>query len=232
MSAPPKPQSQALVDEAIDLVPAISRQVARELALAHGALDDDLQSAGREGLFVAAQRFDASRGVPFRSYASHRIRGAMLDALRREGSLPRRAHNRLRALEAALDLNEALAEDLAGPRHDTSPSSADQRLADQLASLATALATGLAADAETATPEPFDPGPNPEEAVSRAELHHVVTIAIKELPEQERVLVERHYFKGERFDEIAQHLGLSKSWASRLHARAISRLTAQFITLP
>jgi RNA polymerase sigma factor for flagellar operon FliA len=45
------------------------------------------------------------------------------------------------------------------------------------------------------------------------------------LPENEAVLVRRHYLEGERFDHVAKELGLSKSWASRLHTRAIKRLT-------
>ena len=49
--------------------------------------------------------------------------------------------------------------------------------------------------------------------------------AAPELPEQERTLVAGHYFEGRRFDEVAASMGLSKSWASRLHTRAVSRLT-------
>ncbi len=49
--------------------------------------------------------------------------------------------------------------------------------------------------------------------------------AIAELPEQEAMLVRRHYIEGDRFDQVAAELGLSKSWASRLHTRAIQKLT-------
>ena len=55
-----------------------------------------------------------------------------------------------------------------------------------------------------------------------------VRTAVAELPEQERTLVERHYFGGERFDKVAAELGLSKSWASRLHTRAVARLVERF----
>ena len=65
---------------------------------------------------------------------------------------------------------------------------------------------------------------SPEEAVARAQLLTLVQEAISALPEEEAVLVRRHYLEGERFDHVAQSLGLSKSWASRLHTRAMQRL--------
>ena len=49
--------------------------------------------------------------------------------------------------------------------------------------------------------------------------------AIAQLPDNEAQLVRRHYIDGESFEQVADELGLSKSWASRLHARAISRLS-------
>jgi RNA polymerase sigma factor for flagellar operon FliA len=66
---------------------------------------------------------------------------------------------------------------------------------------------------------------SPEEALGDAELKAVVRKAIGALPENEAELVRRHYLEGERFDHVAKDLGLSKSWASRLHTRAIRRLT-------
>jgi RNA polymerase sigma factor for flagellar operon FliA len=66
-----------------------------------------------------------------------------------------------------------------------------------------------------------DPRTSPEEQVGRAELLAHIRAAIAERPEAERRLLERHYFEDVTFDQVAQELGLSKSWASRLHARAI-----------
>ena len=219
----------ALINAHLALVEAVARQVAREVGMSSSALAD-LVSAGREGLVGAASRFDAARGVPFRHFASHRIRGAMFDALRREASLPRRAYERLRALSGALELNENAAEDLAAPSPPgTTPASLDARLAEHLANLATAIATGFVAESTRDEGEPvaLDPALPADEQLARSELSRKVRAAVEELPEQERVLVRRHYFGGERFDLVAAELGLSKSWASRLHTRAIGRLTAQ-----
>ena len=68
------------------------------------------------------------------------------------------------------------------------------------------------------------PRTSPEEAVSRAEVLDAIRAAIAERPTAERHLLQRHYFDDVSFDEAARELGLSKSWASRLHARAIEGL--------
>ena len=65
---------------------------------------------------------------------------------------------------------------------------------------------------------------SPEDEAARSELAAQVRMRVSALPERERALVERHYFGDEPFDRIAQDLGISKSWASRLHERAISQL--------
>ena len=82
----------------------ILRSIGRSLEL------EDLVGAGREGLLDAARRFDPSRGVPFGAYANLRIRGAILDGVRQLSSLPRRAYERIAALEAAVQISDGEAE--------------------------------------------------------------------------------------------------------------------------
>ena len=82
-------------NEELGLADIIAKQMVRSTK---GAVPfDDLLSAAREGLFDAARKFDASRQVPFRAYANSRIRGSVLDSLRRMGPLPRGLYARLRA---------------------------------------------------------------------------------------------------------------------------------------
>lgn len=186
---------------------------------------EDLLSYGREGLLDAARRFDASRGVPFRVYANYRVRGAMMDGVRSMSHLPRRVHERLRAWRAATAFAESAAEDLlegAGG----SANDAERLLHDHLAAMATAAAVGLIG--ESGRGESGEPTlthhDDPEQAVADAELVSLVQRSIEELPEVEKQLLRRHYFEGERFDVVAEELGMSKSWASRLHTRAVARL--------
>jgi len=217
----------ARFESAIDLVDAIARKISREIG---PSLDlDDLRSFGREGLLEATRRFDPSRGVPFRGYASFRVRGAILDGVRASSRLPRRTHERLRALGAATLVSEGAAEDaFAPPAPGAAPADAERALGEHLAAMATAMAVGLlskTAFGDEGDRVPVAPEASPEEALGNAELMAVVTKAIGELPENEAELVRRHYLEGERFDHVAKELGLSKSWASRLHTRAIRRLS-------
>jgi RNA polymerase sigma factor for flagellar operon FliA len=227
--AGPEPSELALerFHASLDLVDVIAQQCLRSVG--HGVELDDLRSWGREGLLVAAGRYDASREVPFRSYASFRVRGAMIDGMRRSSQLPRRTFRRLRMMEAALEYSEGAAQDLMGPPPPGETREDAQRLLDEhLASMATAMAVGLvnvAATGEEGEYTAKDTGESPEELVERRELHDLLSQQLAELPHQERELVRRHYFEGERFDHVAADLGLSKSWASRLHTRAIGRLS-------
>ena len=212
----------------MDLVELIARQLARELG--RTAELDDLRAMGHQGLLEAARRFDEGRGVTFRRFANYRVRGAMLDGVRKSAPLPRRAHARIRALEAALLVAETTAEDAAsgvlgidrrareraevdrtfggyGDGHGGRPSWRRRPLGDE------------------GEPSAVDTTLSPEEAVAEAELRKMVIDALEELPAEERELVRRHYLEGERFDHVAASLGLSKSWGSRLHTRAVARLT-------
>jgi RNA polymerase sigma factor for flagellar operon FliA len=218
----------------LDLVDVIARQLAREIG--RSVELDDLRSMGQQGLLEAARRFDEGRGVSFRRFANYRVRGAMLDGVRKSAPLPRRAHARVRALEAALLVSEAAAEDAApgslSPLPDAKAS--DQKLTEHLADMATAMAMGLLATpavGDEGEPSALDTSMSPEDAVAQAELRELVVNALDDLPEDERTLVRRHYLEGERFDQVAASLGLSKSWGSRLHTRAIARLTKRLRSL-
>ncbi len=209
------------------LVPVLARQVGR--AVGSTVLLDELESFGREGLLDAARRYDASRGVPFRAYANLRIRGSMLDGVRSTMPLPRRAHERLRGLEAADRVDDCALETTYVPGAAApEPRQADKALAEHLATMAMAVAMGMVAstgrgqDGELVA---IDGAESPEDALGRAELVALVREALDDLPHQEAELVRRHYLEGERFDHVARDLGLSKSWASRLHTRALQRLT-------
>lgn len=227
------PEVLARFQGELALVEIIARQVARSIGSAVEL--DDLRSFGREGLLDAARKFDTARGVPFRAYANFRVRGAMIDGVRTMSQLPRRAHERLNGLSASLRASEGAADDTFAAPTSGTRSQADQALADHLAAMATALAVGLIAPTgvgdsgelvQVTTEE------SPEEAVVRAQLLRTVAEAIEELPEEEAKLVRRHYLEGERFDQVAHSLGLSKSWASRLHTRALQRLAKRFKEKP
>jgi RNA polymerase sigma factor for flagellar operon FliA len=210
----------------LGLVEIVARQVRRTVG--HGVELDDLVSYGREGLLDAARRFDVSRGVPFRAYANFRVRGAVIDGVRATAQLPRRVHERLRALDAARRVSEGAAEDaLAAPPPPGARADAERALDGHLAAMATAMAVGLLSQpaiGEEGELTSVDARSSPEQAVAEAELLAEVRRAIDALPPEEAELVRRHYLQGDRFDHVAADLGLSKSLAIHQHTRAIGRL--------
>jgi len=210
------------------MVDAVARQLIKSLP---GSIEfDELVSYGREGLLFAARRFDPSHEVPFRAYAHYRVRGAMIDGVRKSSELPRRTYEKLRLLSAADQYGEHAAADVlsSAPPPGEAAKDAQRALDDHLARMATAMAMGMVGKAgvgEEGEPTNVAVAESPEIALETAQLRALLREAVEQLPEQEAELVRRHYFEGERFDNVAKDLGLSKSWASRLHTRAVGRLT-------
>jgi RNA polymerase sigma factor for flagellar operon FliA len=150
----------------------------------------------------------------------------MLDGVRSMSSLPRSIHAKLRALEAGHVATEGAAEEGTAQRA-ASADEADARLGSYLAGIATAVALGVLGTPDAVSGEAVDPTPPADEALGRAETLAAVREAVAALPEQERHLVQRHYFEDVRLDEASQEIGLSKSWGSRLHWRAIESIARQ-----
>jgi len=210
----------------LSLVDAVAAHVARSIG---SVVDyDDLLGAGREGLFDAARKFDASRGIPFRSYASLRVRGAILDGVRHQAHLPRRAHERFAALEAALIEEEgALGVAHSPARSHLAPGDAERRMAEHLASVASAAALGVTvhSDDVSTAGSTDDEHLNPEEQLAQAEVLDLVRRTMDEMAPDEAGVIRSYYFEGKSLTDIAQQENLSRSWLSRLHAQAMERLT-------
>lgn len=203
-----------LVEDHLGYVRALARRVQRELS---SALDfDELVGYGSRGLVEAARRFDPTRGVAFTTFAHYRIRGAIFDGLRQTGWLGRSQYGRFAAganayMENRVDRQtvttvgvEEAVEDVAGALDD----------------LATVFLTSLGDD-ELVDAEGLDG----QAALEAKETGATVRSAVAGLPDKERRLVEMFYFEGRTLLEAGQTLGLSKSWSSRLHARAIQLLS-------
>lgn len=208
---------RALVEEGLPHVVPCARFVARQLGRLADV--DELASVGRAALVEAARSYDPSRSS-FSTHARKRLRWAMLDSVRRE-TYGRSAHARAVALRAAERVSDALA---AEPPDPHAPEQAHGRRLDAiLAAQAAAMAVGLcsqrpAADAAATSED------DAERALVRARVRQAIERAVERLPERQRELIERHYWGDERFDHIAERLGISKSWASRLHATAMEAL--------
>lgn len=179
---------------------------------------EDLMADGFTGLIEAKSRFDPGRGVQFNTYAYYRIRGAILDGVRKHSFLPRRAYEQLRAAEAALSLGEAVGEARAAdPGSRTDVSKTVEALHQTISRLSASFVIASLGQDESSHE-------SAEEMLLRGESAVRVRQALEQLPEREQALLKGHYLEGRRFDLVAKELGISKSWASRLHTKALDRL--------
>jgi RNA polymerase sigma factor FliA len=178
---------------------------------------DDLVGPGHEGLVDAARRFDPERGSSFRNYAYYRVRGTMIDWVRDAAANDPVARARAAAHAAVDDLLQTLAGE-----HDLAAVSADgaaAMLASALQEAATAYALAELADETRAQPRE-----DPETATARRETGSVLERAVDALPERERGILRGVYFDGRTIEQSGAEMGLTKGWASRLHARALAML--------
>jgi RNA polymerase sigma factor for flagellar operon FliA len=100
-------------------------------------------------------------------------------------------------------------------------------LAAYLVGIATAMTVGILAGGSRENFDADGYDVTPEDRLAEAEILARIKEIVAELSLQERTLVERHYFAGETLDHAAKSLGLSKSWGSRLHARAIKHIAGR-----
>lgn len=202
--------------------PIIDR-LARRLCLRAGSphLSDDLWSAGALGLLDAARRFDPARDVRFETFVEHRIRGAMLDELRRLDHLPRRLRAEVDRWRAARrDLSAALHRE-PGPDELAAALEVSLEEVDELAALAEPLLPVEEAEQQARGDE------HPDEAIFRTQLAARLAAAIAALPERQQLVVSLRYVEGLSNKEIAGILGVSEPRICQIHGDAMKRLRAE-----
>jgi RNA polymerase sigma factor FliA len=190
---------------------------------------EELVSLGRTGLVEAASRYDATRGASFATFAWYRVQGAIIDGLRKQTSLPRRVWSNLVALRAASDYLEVQSERERGAtaQGQAAPSTVEAltKVRDAIAAIRTMYLTSLDEARERGF-DAVDPGDSPEARLRSSQLASHLRAALDSLPERERALLTKHYFEGKNLLDAGRDLGISKSWASRMHAQAVDRLRA------
>jgi RNA polymerase sigma factor for flagellar operon FliA len=207
-------------------------QLARRVAatMPHSIDIGDLVQDGVIGLIDAANRFDEGRGIKFETFAERRIRGAMIDALRKD-AWPRGVRRQRRELEAAreelrreLGYEPSLA-DLAAKM-----GSDEKRLGRTIVRINTIESTSPLAKSETldeatvpAALIPSEPE-RPDVAYERAEMENRVRAAIASLPPREQRVIGLYYYGEVTMKQIGAEIGVNESRVSQLHARAIRRL--------
>ncbi|MCA8865928.1 RNA polymerase sigma factor FliA [Halomonas sp. SpR1] len=190
---------------------------------------DDLIQAGMVGLLEALGRFDATQGATFATFASQRIRGAMMDELRTRDWLPRSVRRSARAVDSAVRQLEQLLgrapEENEIAQHLEMPLSEYQQLLNDTNSGQLLPFEELVADG--GEPVSNELGNSPFEQLLDGQQRQTLIEAIEALPEREKLLMALYYQEELNLKEVGAVLGVTESRVSQLHSQAVSRLRAR-----
>lgn len=224
-----------LILEYAPLIKYIAQKIAARLP-ANIELDD-LMSSGVIGLMDAIDKYDSSRDNKFKTYAEFRIRGAILDELRAQDWVPRSVREKAKQLEriyakieqtqgrqatdeevcAELGVSQEEYHDMLNQVRSVSLLSYDD-----LSSFSKADKRSLHGygEAGSKTPTPFS-------EVSSASVKRMISSAIQDLPEKQRLVLSLYYYEDLNLKEIGRVLDVTESRVSQLHTQAILRLKAK-----
>jgi len=200
------------------------------LKLPNSVQVDDLIQVGMIGLLDAAGRYDELRGAQFETYASQRIRGAMLDELRGADWLPRSMRSDMRRIESAVSrAQQRLGK---APAESDIASELGMSLQDYQGLLQDSCGAQLMyyEDFHNSGDDDFferfetDGKSNPLEVLKDERFRDALIKAIENLPERERLLMAMHYEQDMNLREIGEVLGVGESRVCQLHSQAVARL--------
>lgn len=221
--------SEQLIIEHAPLVKRIVYHMMGRLPASVSA--DDLTQAGMMGLLEASRNYDATQGASFETYAGIRIRGSILDEVRKNDWAPRSVYKKARTISEAVrkvenregrDARDSeVAEELGlsiGDYNQMLQDASAQRLTsfDEVSSQGEAIINSLAGEHA----EPF-------EGVQKGDFRQALAESIAGLPERERLVMALYYDEELNLREIGEVLGVTESRISQIHSQAILRLRAR-----
>jgi RNA polymerase sigma factor for flagellar operon FliA len=219
----------------LGLVHHIARQIFRSLSTEADL--DELVSSGTMGLMGALENFDLTRGLAFSTFAAPRIRGAMLDELRRQDHVPRSVRRKTREIGAA---REALMRELGRTPEDREIAA---RLGVDIEALwrwradiegaivvplERSIATGDGEWTAAANEMLFDEAAAPvDDQINHEQEVQLLRDAVMRLTEQERTVLSLYYYEELKLHEIATIIRLTESRVSQIRSKALLRLRAE-----
>lgn len=191
---------------------------------------DDLIQAGMIGLLEAASKYDGSKGAKFETFAGIRIRGSMIDEIRRGDWVPRSVHRNQRMISQTID---ELEQELGRDARDTEIAARLNISLDEYHHILTDVSAGKIIGIE-------DLGVSPDvvvsedmtendsyESLANSQFQSALTKAIKQIPEREALVLSLYYDEALNLKEIGAVLDVSESRVSQIHSQAMLRLKSK-----
>lgn len=230
---PASDQRSRLVEDHLPLVNFLVERMVTQVPAS--MTRDDLASAAMMGLLDAANRFDPTRGILFKTFAEHRMRGAMLDEARRTDWFSRSLRDKQTRLTRAL---EQLEQRLGRPAEEQEIAAALEMDLESYRSLLTEV-SHLGCVSLHQTIDEYEEGRTfidnladpqavtPLENIERRELTRELAEHLERLTEKERLVISLYYYEELTQKEIAEVLSLTEGRVSQLHSQALHKLKAR-----
>lgn len=220
----------ALVQEHAPLVKRIANHLRGRLP--HGIDLDDLIQVGLIALLDAARQYSSAKGASFETYASIRVRGAMLDEVRSSDWAPRSVYRRQRELTAAIQKVENRTGNPAEPREIAAELGISLDNYFQMVSAATthrtfSLDQDEGSSGDSALQQIPDPDAEPCTELESDEFRTALGEAIRSLPEREALVMSLYYEEELNLKEIGAVLGVTESRVCQIHGQALSRVRSR-----
>jgi RNA polymerase sigma factor for flagellar operon FliA len=224
----PSYSSEELVTEHVELVKKIAHHLAARLP---STVDvNDLMQSGMVGLLEASANFDESRGASFETYAGIRIRGAMLDDIRKHDWTPRSVHHKYRRVTEAMhsveaETGRAATSEEVAEKLEISLDEYHKILADSACSRLFSYEETLEEPTLQRKP-PSSNTPRPDQQLFQDQFREQLAGSIDQLPEREKLVLSLYYEQELNLKEIGAVLDVSESRVCQIHGQAVMRLRA------
>ncbi len=221
-----------LVVEHVYLVKYVVNRLSMNLS--PGVSKEDVISMGTWGLIDAAKKFNRSRGVLFKTYALTRIRGSIIDELRRHTlggqALCRKARQLEKAVSTLEETNDTadISDKMVAKEIGVTEEKLQQMYYDVARSFVLSLDQSTSRDDDDSTTYvdtlSDKSSLDPSQVAERRNLKEIIISCLKELNEQERKVILMYYYEGLNFREIGLVLEVSESRVSQIHTKAICHM--------
>lgn len=216
------------------LVKSIARRISSKLPKHYDL--EDLVSDGVVGLLAATERFDPSRGVKFETFATYYIKGSILDNLPKIPTVKNNTQQKQQPQQPQQDDENYSYEEESNSDDSLSDEEVESEsnlLYNKISNMTYSYILSLDAPTGSDSDEAFSlinqigKVDSVQFDIEFEELQNLLRVVIEQLPMQERTTLKYYYFSKMPFNEIGKKLGLSESWVSRIHKRALEQLRSK-----